>query len=84
VAPKKGKVKTAILVIKQVRSGIGCSPKQRLVLRGLGFRKLNQVVLRPDTPEIRGMIAKIPHLVKVIEGEKKVRKKSPIKRKQHG
>jgi len=70
VASKKGKEKTPMLMIKQVRSSIGCSPKQRLVLRGLGFRKLNQVVIRPDTPEIRGMIAKIPHLVKVIEGEK--------------
>ncbi|MDH5405086.1 MAG: 50S ribosomal protein L30 [Candidatus Aminicenantes bacterium] len=59
-----------MLRIKQVRSGIGCSPKQRLVLKGLGFRKLNQIVLRPDTPETRGMIAKIPHLVKVIEAEK--------------
>jgi len=59
-----------MLRIQQVRSGIGCSPKQRLVLKGLGFRKLNQIVLRPDTPEIRGMIAKIPHLVKVIEAEK--------------
>ncbi len=70
MASKKGKAKTLMLRIKQVRSGIGCSPKQRLVLKGLGFRKLNQIVLRPDTPEIRGMIAKIPHLVKVIEAEK--------------
>ena len=70
MASKKGKAKTPMLRIKQVRSGIGCSPKQRLVLKGLGFRKLNQIVLRPDTPEIRGMIAKIPHLVKVIEAGK--------------
>lgn len=70
MASKKGKAKTPMLRIQQVRSGIGCSPKQRLVLKGLGFRKLNQIVLRPDTPEIRGMIAKIPHLVKVIGAEK--------------
>ena len=81
MAPKKVKQKTPMLLIKQIRSGIGCSPKQRLVLRGLGFRKLNQVVLRFDTPEIRGMIAKIPHLVQVIEGEKELKKKPQVKRK---
>ena len=53
--------------IRWVRSGIGCPEKQRRVLRGLGFRKLQQEVERPDTPSIRGMIAKIPHLVVVVE-----------------
>ncbi|MBI3895430.1 MAG: 50S ribosomal protein L30 [Acidobacteria bacterium] len=50
-----------------MRSEIGFPRKQRLVLRGLGFRKLQQVVERPDTPAIRGMIAKVSHLVEVTE-----------------
>ena len=52
--------------IRWVRSQIGCPEKQRLVLRGLGFRKLQQVVERPDTPAIRGMVAKVCHLVEVV------------------
>ena len=53
--------------IKYVRSKI-CTPvKHKLVVKGLGFTRLNQVVEREDTPSIRGMIAKIPHLVQVVE-----------------
>ena len=57
------------LRIKYVRSSIGRPEKQKRVVRGLGLRKLNQVVERPDTPEIRGMIAKISHLVEIAQGE---------------
>lgn len=53
------------LKIKLIRSGIGRSNRQKQVIRGLGFRRLNQTVARPDTPEIRGMIFKIRHLVEV-------------------
>ena len=53
--------------IKYVRSKI-CTPKKhKLVVKGLGFTRLNQVVEREDTPSIRGMIARIPHLVQVVE-----------------
>ena len=53
--------------IKYVRSKI-CTPKKhKLVVKGLGFTRLNQVVEREDTPSVRGMIAKIPHLVHVVE-----------------
>ncbi|MBI4444339.1 MAG: 50S ribosomal protein L30 [Acidobacteria bacterium] len=55
--------------IQYVRSAIGCSEHHKRVLRGLGLRKLKQVVVRDDTPQIRGMIATIPHLVKVVKGE---------------
>lgn len=55
------------LKITQVRSGVGRPEKQRLVLKGLGLGKMNRTVLRQDTPETRGMIAKIPHLLKVEE-----------------
>ncbi|MCB1054996.1 MAG: 50S ribosomal protein L30 [Acidobacteria bacterium] len=53
--------------IRQVRSAIGYSRKQREVLRSLGLRRLHQVVERQDLPAVRGMVAKIPHLVEVVE-----------------
>jgi large subunit ribosomal protein L30 len=53
--------------IQYTRSKI-CTPvKHKLVVKGLGFTRLNQIVEREDTPSIRGMIAKIPHLVQVVE-----------------
>jgi large subunit ribosomal protein L30 len=51
--------------ITLVRSGIAQAGKHKVVLAGLGLRKLNKAVLRPDTPEIRGMINKVNHLVQV-------------------
>ncbi|MGB8012534.1 MAG: 50S ribosomal protein L30 [Terriglobales bacterium] len=52
--------------LKWVRSMI-CTPvKQRKVIKGLGFTRLNQVIERPDTAAIRGMVKKIPHLVEVV------------------
>ena len=51
--------------ITLVRSGIAQAGKHKVVLAGLGLRKLNKSVLRPDTPEIRGMINKVNHLVQV-------------------
>jgi large subunit ribosomal protein L30 len=55
------------LKITQVRSAIGTKPKQRGTLRALGLRRIRQTVEHPDKPEIRGMIAAIPHLVRVEE-----------------
>jgi large subunit ribosomal protein L30 len=53
--------------IQYVRSKI-CTPKKhKLVVKGLGFTRLNQIIEREDTPSIRGMIAKVPHLVQVVE-----------------
>ena len=58
--------KTAgILKIKWVRSFIGCPRSTRQTIRGLGFRRMNQIVERPDTPTIRGMIARVHHLVEL-------------------
>ena len=55
------------LHLKWVRSAI-CSPvKHKLVVKGLGFTRLNQVIERPDTAAIRGMVAKIPHLVEIVK-----------------
>ncbi|MGH9014482.1 MAG: 50S ribosomal protein L30 [Acidimicrobiia bacterium] len=56
-----------VLRITQVRSRVGAKPKQRGTLRALGLRRINQTVEHPDRPEIRGMVAKVPHLVRVEE-----------------
>ena len=53
--------------IKQIGSVIGCTEGQRATVRGLGLRRLHQVVEREDTPMVRGMVRKIPHLVTVVE-----------------
>lgn len=53
--------------LKWVRSFICAPRKQKLVVRGLGFTRLNQVIERPDTAAIRGMVAKVPHLVEIVE-----------------
>lgn len=65
--PRKSKTKVKEIQIKLVRSGIGRPKKQRLILKGLGLTKLNKVVARRDTREIRGMIDKVNHLVEVTE-----------------
>lgn len=45
-----------------------CTPvKHKAVVKGLGFTRLHQIVEREDTPSIRGMVAKVPHLVRVVE-----------------
>ncbi len=53
--------------ITQISSPIGCPKKQREVLKGLGLRKIGQVVKRQNTSAIRGMVNKIPHLVRILE-----------------
>ena len=55
------------LKITLKRSAIGRNKKQRLTLQALGIRKLNQTVFHNDTPQIRGMITKVRHLVEVKE-----------------
>ena len=62
-AKKKGGLK-----VKLVRSVIGCTRHQRDVVRGLGLRRPNHTVERMDTPEIRGMVSKVSHLVEIVEG----------------
>jgi large subunit ribosomal protein L30 len=58
---------SSTLKIKWVVSFIGCPRGMRQTIRGLGFRRMQQVVERPDTPSIRGMIAKVHHLVRIEE-----------------
>ncbi len=57
----------ATIKIKLIRSPICAPEKHKRVVRGLGLRKLNQVVERPDTPVFRGMVQKAPHLLAVVE-----------------
>jgi len=56
------------LRITLVKSSIGSKPKARGTIRALGLKRINHTVELPDRPEIRGMIAKVPHLVRVEEG----------------
>jgi large subunit ribosomal protein L30 len=58
------------LVVTQTRSAIGTKPKHRGTLRALGLRGIGQSNDLPDRPEIRGMIARVPHLVRVEEAAK--------------
>jgi large subunit ribosomal protein L30 len=58
-----------ILKIKMVKSEIGRPEKQRKILRGMGLKKLNSTVTLSDTPQIRGMINKVVHLVSVEESK---------------
>ncbi len=50
-----------------VKSGIGSNKKIRSTLTGLGLTRMNKTVVRKDTPEIRGMLAKVQHLVTIVE-----------------
>jgi large subunit ribosomal protein L30 len=61
-AAKKGGLKITL-----VRSVIGTTRYQREVVKGLGLRRINHTVEREDTPEIRGMIDKVSHIVQVLE-----------------
>jgi large subunit ribosomal protein L30 len=66
VSAKKNE-QTKKLRVKQIRSGIGCPRYMRETLKSLGLGKMHRVAERLDTKEVRGMIAKIPHLVEVVE-----------------
>jgi large subunit ribosomal protein L30 len=61
------KADKATIRIKMIGSVIGCTDGQRATVRGLGLRRLHQVVEREDTPAVRGMVKKVPHLVAVVE-----------------
>lgn len=56
-----------LLKVTLERSTIGVKPKHRGTIRALGLKRINHSVVHPDRPEIRGMIARVPHLVSVEE-----------------
>ena len=64
---KKKASASGTIKIKWVVSFISCTDDMRQTIRGLGLRRLHQVVERQDTPETRGMIHKVRHLVEVVE-----------------
>jgi large subunit ribosomal protein L30 len=57
----------ATIKIKLVGSPICTPTKQKQVVRGLGLRRLNQIVEKPDTPGFRGMVKKVPHLLAIVK-----------------
>ncbi len=59
------------LKVTQVRSAIGTKPKHRGTLRALGLGRIGRSNTLPDRPEIRGMLARVPHLISVEEVEDK-------------
>lgn len=59
----------ARLKVKQVRSAIGTKPNQRQTLRSLGLKRIDDVVVKEDRPEIRGMVSTVTHLVQIEEVE---------------
>ena len=69
VTKKQGKKEAvaAKIKIQYYRSTIAFPSKQKEIVRSLGLTKLNQVVERPDTASMRGAVAKVPHLLRIIE-----------------
>jgi len=54
--------------IQYYRSAIGFNVNQKLIVKGLGFTKLNHTREIEDSPSIRGMVKKVPHLLRIVEG----------------
>ena len=64
---RRGPARWPELTVTQVKSGIGAKPKTRGTLRALGLGRIGKSNTLPDRPEVRGMIARVPHLVRVTE-----------------
>ncbi|HVF31313.1 MAG TPA: 50S ribosomal protein L30 [Pyrinomonadaceae bacterium] len=64
---KKTENKEGTITIQYYRSSIGYSKNQKSIVKSLGITKLNQTVSRPDNPQMRGIVAKIPHLLRIVE-----------------
>ena len=67
MAKAKKAAPAGVIKVKMIGSVIGCPDKQRATVRGLGLRRLHQVVEREDTPMVRGMVNKVPHLVQIVD-----------------
>lgn len=64
---KKTEDKGGTVTIQYYRSSIGFAKRQKDIVRSLGITKLNQTVSRPDTPATRGIVAKVPHLLRIVD-----------------
>jgi large subunit ribosomal protein L30 len=66
------------ITVRQTRSAIGNKPKNRGTLRALGLRKIGDTNVLPDRPEIRGMLARVPHLIEVTENAEETSSKGKV------
>ena len=66
------------ITVRQTRSAIGNKPKNRGTLRALGLRKIGDTNVLPDRPEIRGMLARVPHLIEVTENAEDTSSKGSV------
>ncbi len=66
MSAQKTSGKEGTIRIRWVRSAIAAPVKHKKIVRGLGLTHLNQIVEREDTPAVRGMVKKIPHLVEIV------------------
>jgi large subunit ribosomal protein L30 len=64
---RTSEARTSGIKVTLIRSKIGIKPKQRGTLRALGLRRIGSTNTLPDRPEVRGMIARVPHLITVEE-----------------
>jgi large subunit ribosomal protein L30 len=67
MAKKNENQSSGEIKIQYYRSSIGYSTKQKNIVKSLGITKLNQTVTLPDSPASRGIVAKIPHLLKIVD-----------------
>jgi large subunit ribosomal protein L30 len=67
MAKKKEETNSESIKIQYYRSSIGYSQKQKDIVKSLGITKLNQVVEKPDNAAMRGVVAKIPHLLRIVD-----------------
>jgi large subunit ribosomal protein L30 len=67
MATKKKKAAAGKLKVEYYRSSIGFNGQQKLIVKGLGLFKLNTIRELEDSPSIRGMVAKVPHLVRLVQ-----------------
>ena len=67
MAKKKENKETGIIKIQYYKSMIGYPKKQKAIVKALGITKMNQIVERPDNPSMRGIVAKIPHMLRIVE-----------------
>jgi large subunit ribosomal protein L30 len=64
---KKAETKGGEIKIQYYRSMIGYAKNQKDIIKNLGITKLNQVISRPDSPATRGVVAKVPHLLRIVD-----------------
>jgi large subunit ribosomal protein L30 len=67
MAKKEENTAGGSITIQYYRSSIGYAKSQKQIVRSLGITKMNQKVTRPDTPSMRGIVAKVPHLLRIVD-----------------